>query len=269
MCSVRLAKGVAAGLLLAVPAWAGELAAGDRLRAVFLATNPAQARIDPATGERRGPSLDLARELARRDGLRLEFRAVDDPPAVVEAVRSGNADVGFVAFEATRLGSVEFSQAYMLVRQSFLVAEASPIRTVTDIDRSGQAVGGTRNDSITLCLKRILRHADAVEVPNDPAAIGRALGDGTLHAFAANRQRLTALMQVTPGTRLLPDDLFDVPQNVVVPKDRPGALAAVNAAIDELRGSGALQASVERGGAVGVVAAPAGARAGCPERAPP
>jgi polar amino acid transport system substrate-binding protein len=67
-----------------------------------------------------------------------------------------------------------------------------------------------------------------------------------------------------PGTRLLPDDFFNVPQNIVVPKDRPAALAAVNALIDEVRASGFLQSAIERGGAIGTVVAPIGAKAGCP-----
>ena len=72
------------------------------------------------------------------------------------------------------------------------------------------------------------------------------------------------LAAATPGTRLLPDDLFNVPQNIVVPKERPVALAAVNALIDELRASGALQRAIAQGGAIGVAVAPAGVKAGCP-----
>ena len=59
---------------------------------------------------------------------------------MIEAVRTGQADIGFVAFEATRLGTVDFSQTYMLVHQSFLVLDGSPIKAVADIDR-----GGTRS----------------------------------------------------------------------------------------------------------------------------
>jgi hypothetical protein len=55
-----------------------------------------------------------------------------------------------------------------------------------------------------------------------------------------------------------------VPQNIVVPKDRPAALAAVNALIDEVRVSGFLQRAIERSGAIGVAVAPAGVKAGCP-----
>jgi hypothetical protein len=56
------------------------------------------------------------------------------------------------AYEATRLGTVEFSQTYMLVQQSFLVLGDSPIHAAADVDRVGRKIAGTYNDSITLCL---------------------------------------------------------------------------------------------------------------------
>jgi polar amino acid transport system substrate-binding protein len=243
---------------------AGDIAPSGTLRAAYLGTNPAQAMRDPATGEIRGPAYDLARELARRDNATLDFKPIAGPPAVIEAVKSENADIGFVAYEATRLGTVEFSQTYMLVRQSFLVLDGSSIKAVADIDRAGQKIGGTINDSITLCMKRVLRHATVIELDNNPAELSRALTTHAIDALGANRQRLTTIAKATPGTRLLPDDLFNVPQNIVVPKGRPAALAAVNGLIDEARASGLLQSAIERGGAIGVAVAPAGVKAGCP-----
>ncbi len=255
----------AAALTCSAPAIADEIAPGGTLRAVYLGTNPAQAMRDPASGEVRGPAHDLAGELARRNNLALEFKPIPGPPAVIEAVKNGDADIGFVAYEATRLGTVDFSQTYMLVRQSFLVLDGSSIKTVADIDRAGQKIAGTVNDSITLCMKRILRQATLVELENKPGELSKALAARTIDALGANRQRLTTLSKATPGMRLLPDDLFNVPQNIVVPKDRPAALAAVNALIDEVRASGFLQNSIERGGAIGVAVAPAGVKAGCPD----
>jgi len=255
---------IAAVLACGTPAMAGDIAPGGTLRAAYLGTNPAQAMRDPSTGEIRGPAYELARELAGRNNVPLELKPIAGPPAVIEAIKNGEADVGFVAYEATRLGTVEFSQTYMLVRQSFLVLDGSPIKAIADIDRAGQKIAGTVNDSITLCIKRILKQATIVELENDPAELSKALTARTIDALGANRQRLTTLSKATPGTRLLPDDLFNVPQNIVVPKDRPAALAAVNALIDEVRVSGFLQSAIERGGAIGVAIAPAGVKAGCP-----
>ena len=222
---------------------------------------------DPASGEVRGASVDLARELAKRSGVPLDLKPAPSPPAVIEAVKSGAADIGFVAYEATRLGTVEFSQTYMLVRQSFLVLDGSTIKAVADIDRAGQKIGGTKNDSITLCLKRILKQATPVELDNNPAELSKALLGREIDALGANRQRLTTLMRSTPGTRLLPDNLFNVPQNIIVPMGRPAALAAVNALIDDVRNSGFLKSAIERGGAIGVDVAPAGCRSATAARA--
>jgi len=203
---------IAAGVACATSAMAGDIAPGGTLRAAYLGTNPAQAMRDPATGEVRGPAYDLARELARRNNVPLEFKPIAGPPAVIEAVKNAEADIGFVAYEATRLGTVDFSQTYMLVRQSFLVLDGSPIKAIADIDRAGQKIAGTVNDSITLCMKRILKQATIVELANDPAELSKALTARTIDAFGANRQRLTTFSTATPGTRLLPDDLFNVPE---------------------------------------------------------
>src|SRR5262249_57047711 len=120
------------------------------------------------------------------------------PPAVIAAVKNGEADIGFVAYEATRLGTVEFSQTYMLVRQSFLVLDGSPIKAVADIDRAGQKIGGTVNDSITLCMKRILKQATIVELENKPAELSKALTARTIPALRANPQRATPPSTPTP-----------------------------------------------------------------------
>jgi polar amino acid transport system substrate-binding protein len=235
-----------------------DIAPGGTLRAVYLNSNPAQAVQDRVTGAIRGASADLARELGKRIGAPVDIKSVADPPAVIDAVSNGQADIGFVAYEPSRAGPVEFSQTYMLVQQSFLVLEDSTIRAVADVDRAGQKIAGTRNDSITLFMKRKLKAATLVEIENNPAEIKRMLTAKEIDAFGANRQRLTTLMKDTPGTRLLPDSLFGVPQTIIVPKGKSEALAAVNRFIDEVRASGFLQGAIAGSGIVGIEAAPAG-----------
>jgi polar amino acid transport system substrate-binding protein len=250
---------IAMALMLAAgTADANDIAPGGTLRAVYLSSNPAQAVPDRATGAIRGASADLARELGKRIGTPVEFKSVAGPPAVIDAVSGGQADIGFVAYEPSRVGTVEFSQTYMLVQQSFLVLDDSPIRAIADIDRAGQKIAGTRNDSVTLFMRRKLKAATLVEIENNPTEIKRMLTAKEIDAFGANRQRLTTLMKDTPGTRLLPDSLFGVPQTIIVPKGKPEVLAAVNRFIDEVRASGFLQSVITASGIVGIEAAPAG-----------
>ena len=243
-----------------------DIAPTGTLRAAYLATNPAQATKDPQTGEVRGPSFDLARELAKRINKPLDFKATANPPAVIEAVKTGQADIGFVAYEATRLGTVEFSDTYMVVQQSFLVPGDLPMRAVADVDKSGQKIAGTRNDSMALCLKRVLKQASLVELENNSDVLIKSLTAREIDGLGANRQRLTILLRSLPGFRLLPDNLFNVPQNIVVPMGKPEVLAAVNAFIDDVRASGLLREAVAKGGATGVEAAPKspGSQHGCP-----
>jgi hypothetical protein len=59
--------------------------------------------------------------------------------------------------------------------------------------------------------------------------------------------------------------LFYVPQAIIVPLERPPALEAVNAFLDDVRASGFLQRAIEDGGAIGVMLPPDGSqRYGCP-----
>ena len=258
---MKLVSSIVAALLLASSAPASamkDIAPGGTLRAVYLGGNPAQAIRDAKTGEIRGPSAELARELARRIGMPVDIRPINSPPQVIEEVAAGRADIGFVAFEPSRAGTVEFSQTYTLVRQTFLVLEDSPIRSVADIDRSGQKIAGTVNDSITLFLRRTLKNATLVAIENVPEDNKKRLLAKEFDAFGANRQRLTTWMKEIPGTRVLPDNLFGVPQTIIVPKGKPEVLAEINRFIDDARASGLIQKGIEAAGLIGVDVAPAG-----------
>jgi len=227
------------------------------VRAAYLASNPAQAIKDPNTGELRGVVVDLTQELARTRGIKVTLVPAPNPQAVIEAVRSGNAEIGFVAYNPERAGPVEFSQPYLLVNQTFLVREDSPIQSIRDIDQTGRKLGATRADSIALYLGRTLKQGQLIELDSPgPDTIFRMLRDGSIDAFGANRQRLTDMSRGATGVRLLADDLYGVEQTIIVPGGRKDALDAVNQFIDEVRQSGVLQKAIERSGVIGISAAP-------------
>lgn len=234
------------------------LAPAGTLRAVYLAGNPAQALRDSASGEIRGASADLARELGKRLNVPVTIAPSANPQTVIDAVAKGEADIGFVAYAPSRTGTVEFSQTYMLVRQSFLVPNDSALKSVDEIDRQGLRISGSKGDSITLYLARTLKAATLVEIDGTPADVKAKFESRTIDAFGANRQRLTNIVKEAPGYRLLPDNIFDVPQTIVVGKGNMKGLATVNALIDDMRQSGFLKAALERSGIVGIDVAPSG-----------
>jgi polar amino acid transport system substrate-binding protein len=235
----------------------GTLAPDGTLRAAYLATNPAQAVKDPVSGSLGGVAIDLARELARREMASISFVAAQNPQAVIDAVQSGKAQIGFVAYNPERAGPVEFSKPYLLVQQTFLVRDDSPIMSVRDIDQQSLRIGARAGDSIALYLGRTLRRTPLVELTEVQTREAPAmLLASKLDAFGANRQRLTDILRATPGLRLLPDDLYGVEQALIVPRGNGAALAAVNQFLDDVRGSGFIESSIRRSGVVGITQAP-------------
>jgi len=251
-------------LTIALPATANEakdLAPTGTLRAVFIGTNPVQAFVDSATKEVRGPAADLARELGKRAGVPVTVTGARGVDGVIEAVKNGSADIGFVAFDPVRAEHVDFSQNYSLAQNTYLVPENSPIKSIADVDRTGIRIGVGARDAGDYFLTRTLKAATLVR--NDGGvgdAVVKALLAGELDAYAGNRMRLHEAAKKTPGLRLVPDNFYGVEQAVVVPKGETARLALINRFIDGARASGFIADAIARSGLVGVDVAPSSVR---------
>jgi len=252
-------------LLAALPAAANDaakdLAPTGTLRAVYIAANPVQAFVDLATKEVRGPAADLARELGKRAGVAVTVTGVRGVDGVIEAVKNGSADIGFVAFDPVRAEHVDFSQNYSLAQNTYLVAENSSIKSIADVDRAGVRIGVGARDAGDYFLTRTLKAATLVR--NDGGVgdgVVKALLAGELDAYAGNRMRLHEAAKKTPGMRLVPDNFYGVEQAVIVPKGATARLAIIDRFIDEARTSGFTADSIARAGLVGVDVATPGSR---------
>jgi polar amino acid transport system substrate-binding protein len=247
-----------AGLFLsAAAATAAELAPTGTLRAAFIATNPAQARIDPATGEAIGPAADLARALAQELKVQVAITPAPGVAGVIEAVVRGSADIGFVAYDASRAEQVAFSQPYLLAHNTYIVRANAPFAAAADVDRPGIRIGVGERDAADLYLTRVLRSAELRRRPSTELADGiKKLVAGELDAYAANRTRLLEIAAREPSLRLLPDNFYDVEQAIAVSKANAGALGSINRFLEQARATGRIQAAVERAGLKGVSVAP-------------
>ena len=244
-------------LLLAVLVTAAHaedaLAPGGTLRVAFLKTNPAQAIRNVGTGEYHGVAIDLAQALALKQKLSVDLKPLDNPAQVIEAVAKGEADIGFVAPNAERVGPVSFTKTYMLVQQTFLVKADSAIQVVADIDKPGNRIGANRGDSIAFYLKQNLKNAALVENPDFTLLEAKdALMAGKIQAFGANRQRLTQAARGSAEFRLLPDNLYGVPQAVAVANGKPEVLKSLDGFLGEAKSSGLLKQAIEKSGVVGI-----------------
>jgi polar amino acid transport system substrate-binding protein len=257
--------------LLALLAWpahaddlARQLAPSGTLRAVYIATNPVQAFVDPATKDVRGPAADIARELGKRAGVPVTVKGARGVDGVIDAVKNGAADIGFVAFDPVRAEQVDFSQNYSLAQNTYLVPENSPIKSTADVDRPGVRIGVGARDAGDYFLTRTLKAATLVRNEGGVGdAVISALLARELDAYAGNRMRLHEAAKKIPGLRLVPDNFYGVEQAVIVPKGEAARLVIIDRFIDEARTSGFIAESIGRAGLVGVVGvdvAPGGPR---------
>ena len=97
------------------------LAPTGRLRASINLGNPVLARRDATTGAVAGVSVDLARALADEIAVPLELIVVDSAARSVEAVKSGQADIGFFAIDPLRADGIRFTAPYVLIEGAYLV----------------------------------------------------------------------------------------------------------------------------------------------------
>ncbi len=232
------------------------------LRAAFLGRNPVQVRVDPQTGEVTGPAADVARELGRRIGVSVTIQPLSGVPAVIDAVSNGSADIGFIAYDTTRAQRVAFTQAYIYGHNSYIVRADSPINTFADADREGTRIAANLGNAVDLFLDRTLESAELVHLargtPDEESA--RMLVAGEIDAYAANKQRLAAVVASEPRVRVLDGSVLPVEQSIVVAQENEAVVPQLDLFIDELRASGLMQEIVDRYMIAGVEVAPRGRR---------
>jgi polar amino acid transport system substrate-binding protein len=145
------------------PTIVADLAPAGVLRASINLGNPVLAQGTPASPS--GVTVDIARELASRLAVPVEFVCFDAARESFEAMTAGRADVCFLAIEPAREAEVAFTAPYVLIEGVYVVPLDSPIRTVSDVDRGGGdqvRIGVKRGSAYDLFLTRTLQHAIAV-----------------------------------------------------------------------------------------------------------
>jgi polar amino acid transport system substrate-binding protein len=147
-----------------------DLTPTGKLRAAINFGNPVLAGRD-AAGAPCGISVDLARELARRLGVAIEFVAYDAAGKVVEGLKSKAWDVCFLAIDPLRAADIGFTAAYAVIEGVYLVAEASPVKSNAEIDRAGTRVGVIVASAYDLHLSRELKQATIVRAASSNAVM--------------------------------------------------------------------------------------------------
>jgi polar amino acid transport system substrate-binding protein len=233
-----------------------ELAPGGTLRAAINFGNPILASRDPGTGQPRGVSVDLSRELAQRLGVPLELVTVPSAGQSVEAIKAGKVDVAFVAIDPVRGVDMLYSAPYVVIEGAYMVRNDSPIHSNAEVDRPGIRIAVGAGSAYDLFLKRELKAASLVRAPTSPAVVDMFMSQN-LEVAAGVKQQLEADAKRVPGVRLLEGRFMVINQAIATPRGREAGARYLREFVEEMKASGFVAQALARHGIEGAaVAAP-------------
>jgi len=237
-----------------------DLAPMGKLRAAINFGNAVLATRDPATGEPRGVSVDLARELAKRLGVPIELVLFNAAGKVAEALQANALDIGFVAIDPARTVDMEFTAPYVVIEGAYLVPSGSPIRANADVDREGIRVVVGAGSVYDLYLSRELKRARLVRAPTSPLVVDMMIAE-KLDVGAGVKQQLEADAKRVAGVRLLDGRFMVIQQAMATPKGRTAGARYLAQFVEEMKASGFVAQSLARNGIEGASIAPPAAAA--------
>ena len=253
---VGLALFVSCTTMSDVPAAArSDLAPTGRLHAAINFGNPILATKDPSTGEARGVSVDLSRELARRLDVPVVFVTYDAAGKVVEGLKAGAWDVAYVAIDPARAVDISYTAAYVQIEGAYLVTQNSPIRSNAEVDRQGVRVVVGTGSAYDLFLSRNLKQATIVRAPTSPAVTDMFVAQ-KLDVAAGVKQQLEADARRIPGLRLLEGRFMVINQAMGTPKGREAGAKYLREFVEEMKASGFVAQALERHRIEGASVAP-------------
>ncbi len=228
-----------------------ELAPNGVLRVGINFGNPNNATRNPVTGQLSGVAVDLACVLARGTDRPLTVVGYSGVPPMLAGLTSGDVDLAFTLASA---GSnvVNVAISHLGVENTYLVPDASPFRSVTDVDAPGVLISVAQGNSPDVYLSATLKNATLVRTATVPQALA-LLGTGQVNAFAGSRSAEAMFIASTfPTGRMLPDNFLIANIAAGLPLGHDQSLGYVNEFIDWGKTSGLVQLAVGRSHLIGV-----------------
>ncbi|MPZ60548.1 MAG: transporter substrate-binding domain-containing protein [Propionibacteriales bacterium] len=220
-----------------------EIAPTGQLRASI---NLGNAVLAQGTKEQpSGVTVDLARELACRLEVPVEFLCFDAARKSFEAMVDGRADICFLAVEPAREAQVAFTAPYVVIEGVYVVPADSPIRSVADVDRAGVRVGVKHGSAYDLYLTRTLESAEVVRGDEGVAVFD----DLNLEVGAGIRQPVSAYASSRTDRRVLDEAFMQIRQAMGTTPDRSDKTVAwLSAFVEECRAGGFVAESLRSAG---------------------
>jgi polar amino acid transport system substrate-binding protein len=211
---------------------------------------------DKTTGEIRGSGtgtviVPIAQALADRLGVKLELVGHSAPPVLIECLKAGDCDMGFLGFTEARTKNVDYATPHIMVPFTYLVPANSPIRSIADSDKPGVRIVGVRNHASTHALHDVIKHATMIDVaiPDEAFELVRS---GKADAYASPRPPIMEYAKQLPGSRVLDGHYGANIQAIALNKGQAARLAYVSAFVEEAKAKGVIQKAIDNAGERGI-----------------
>jgi polar amino acid transport system substrate-binding protein len=233
-----------------------DLAPTGKLRAAINLVNAVLAQKDAATGEPKGITVDLARELARRLGLPVELVIFHGAGTVFAAAKTGAWDIAFFAIEPVRAAEVDFTAPYVIIEGGYVVPADSSLKTIADVDRPGIRIAVGQGSAYDLYLTRTLKHATLVRAPAAGTAVTDRFFADKLDVVAGVKPILVAFARNHPNLRVMDGSFMEIQQAMGTPKGRDAAARYLRGFVEEMKASGFVADALKRSNQPSATVAP-------------
>jgi len=224
------------------------LAPTGTLRVGINLGNPILANEDPNSKKLYGVTIDIANEIGKRISLPVQLIPFKTAGATVDAVKTGNIDLVFVAVDPVRGADISYTPAYIQIEGAYMVKSTSPLKTNEEIDAIGNDIVVGKGSAYDLYLTREIKHAALLRSASSQAVVDDFMS-GKGNVAAGVRQQLETDAKRYKGLRILPGRFMVINQAIGIPKDRSSyesANAYLSNVIVELKQSGFVMEAMKR-----------------------
>ena len=223
------------------------LAPSGKLRVGVYLGSPTSLIRDAATGEEKGVTYDLGKELAARLGVPFDVVEYPRVAAVVEALKVGAVDFTVTNATPARAKDVDFTAPILALELGYLAPSGSTIASAADVDRPGRRVGVTQGSTSQGKLSTDLKNAALVTAPTVQRAIDM-LAHGGIDVYATNKAILSEMSDSLPGSRIL-DGRWGLEHMAIgIPKGRERGMAYLRGFAEDAKSSGLVKRAAQRAG---------------------
>ena len=210
--------------------------------------NPILANEEPNTKRLYGVTIDIANEIGKRISLPVELIPFKTAGATVDAVKTGEIDLVFVAIDPVRGADISYTPAYIQIEGAYMVKADSTINNNEEVDAVGNEIVVGKGSAYDLYLSREIKNAALLRAASSQAVVDDFMS-GQGNVAAGVKQQLESDAKRYQGLRMLPGRFMVINQAIGIPKTRThyeGTTAYLSNVITELKQSGFIADAMNR-----------------------